>query len=369
MSDHLNGNKKRKRIMRSFKMLEISAVDRPAQSGAKAVIMKRADQSDTFSKLDGSVALTNAVSGAAHTIDLSGINFITGEERVAKGGHTSFQDGHSHPWIMTAEGEVIIGAEDGHTHIVQEISKSTVSDGIPRVVEKEINMPNAQTPEEIQKAHQEKLDALQKQLDLAHKITALNAVSKAYYDALDDTGKGVFIAKSTDEQQTAIKVAEVAKVDQNPVIYTDANGSAFRKNDDPRLVAMAKKADADAKENDFLRKNAIEQDMRKRADTLLSDMPGNSEVKYQLLKAAESIEDKDAREGAIAALKSQNATMANVYQTVGHSVVKAADGSPEAELDQLADDYAKQHNVTEAVAMDKVTQTPKGEQLYNKAFN
>ena len=35
-----------KRIMRAFKISEISAVDRPAQTGARAIICKRADDDD-----------------------------------------------------------------------------------------------------------------------------------------------------------------------------------------------------------------------------------------------------------------------------------------------------------------------------------
>lgn len=37
---------KRRRVMRSFKILELSAVDRPAQAGATVAIMKRADGDD-----------------------------------------------------------------------------------------------------------------------------------------------------------------------------------------------------------------------------------------------------------------------------------------------------------------------------------
>lgn len=118
----------KKRIMREFRIDEISAVDRPAQEGARATLMKRAPAADAPSSAleqllkcgpDESrptpVFMTSAELGHAHLVQLYG---------RARGGSTSYarakgEDGsHEHPWILTAAGTLEIGASGGHAHTV-----------------------------------------------------------------------------------------------------------------------------------------------------------------------------------------------------------------------------------------------------------
>lgn len=113
-----------KKIMRAFKINEISAVDQPAQQGAKAVLMKRHDDSieDEDLVVEKKAALTTSEEGHAHII------YCLEES----GGTTSYSKmpgddkemcGHSHPYIVTDEGKVIIGEAEGHTHTVEAFGK------------------------------------------------------------------------------------------------------------------------------------------------------------------------------------------------------------------------------------------------------
>ncbi len=292
-------DKKKKRIMRAFKMFEISAVDRPAQAEAKAVIMKRAD-----------------------------------------------------------------------------ITKSAVEDGKQRVKKKETNMSDTKTAADIQKAADEKLakvqdqlDAANKVLDVANKVNALGSVVKAHYDTLGDEDKTSFLAKSADDQNTDVEVAKKAAADLNPVVYTAGDGSEYRKNDDHRLVAMAKQADDDRKENAKLRKAAADADLRKRAETDLSNLPGSIEAHMALLKSAESIEDEKLRNEAITTLKAKNESLESAFSDVGSGIAPTGNGTPLGELNDLSKAYAEKHNVSEAVAQDEVLKTDAGSKLYAKAYN
>jgi hypothetical protein len=182
------------------------------------------------------------------------------------------------------------------------------------------------------------LDALKAQVAA---LTALTGVQKAHYDTLDADGKDAFLKMDAGDMDAAIKSAEVEKAAADPVVYTADNGDEFRKSDDPRLVKMAQERDSERKENIRLQKKAEDDALAKRAETELTNLPGDLGVRKALLKAAESIEDEATRTGALDALKAHNAQMAPAFSVVGTSaapdVLKSSDGaSAQAELESLA---------------------------------
>lgn len=121
----------KKTIMRSLTIKELSGVDRPAQVGAKALIMKRADSSKTVKKLEdmtpeaiaalvkrGMAVLTTATDGHTHLVmreDYEGNKVVSGT--------TTWQDEHTHPWIEFDDGTVLIGEVAGHNHEADKESK------------------------------------------------------------------------------------------------------------------------------------------------------------------------------------------------------------------------------------------------------
>ncbi len=396
VQDAQDFSKKQKRIMRSFKMLEISAVDRPAQPEAKAVIMKRQDDTSVeiknpelnnkILKFLGDMILTTAEDGHQHSIYTKEFDYCNNVvSGFSSGGSTSYngatsEDNHTHPWIMTPAGDVIIGEANSHDHssaviskkdqdefkeLLKEITKSAVEDGTKRVDKKETDMTDTKTAAEIQKAADEKLAKVQAELDTATKVNSLNIVAKAHYDTLGDEDKTSFLTKSDEDQANAILVAKQAAEDKNPVVYKSEDGSEFRKNDDPRLVQMAKRDDKREKEMAALRKTNDEASLRKRAEDMLSNLTGTTDDHMAMLKAAESIEDGTQRESAINALKSHNIAMGKAYDTLGSQIVPEVAGTAEADLNAIAKVYQKDHAVTAEVAMAKVLEEdPEAQRLY-----
>ncbi len=114
----------KKKIMRALKINEISGVDVPAQEGALSVIMKRATPEDeNFEKMS---ALTSPDAGHSHLIALNG----SPDGVELNSGFTSYEEGHTHPWVRGAGGEIVIGTArspdggDPHIHRIAFMSKA-----------------------------------------------------------------------------------------------------------------------------------------------------------------------------------------------------------------------------------------------------
>ncbi len=140
----------KRKIMRSFKLNEISAVDRPAQAGARMIIMKRRGEpgydpknsdpgkrgraDDLVEKVftPSIVVLTSADNGHAHAVWVH-----LGD----RGGNTSYgqdpedEHGHSHPWKFTEEGGIAIAMDSGHVHTVSndEVAQAFMAVGAERL--------------------------------------------------------------------------------------------------------------------------------------------------------------------------------------------------------------------------------------------
>jgi hypothetical protein len=165
-------------------------------------------------------------------------------------------------------------------------------------------------------------------------------------------------------------VAEIAKraEETNPVVYTSTlDGTEFRKNDDPRLVAMAKRDDIREKELLKLRADRQNDEFVKRADTELGHLPGTATQKAALLKSIESIEDEDVRKAAHAAVVAGDKAMVAAFNSTGSSTVLPDVGSAEAELDAKAKEYAKANSVDFYTAYEAVSQ--ENPELTKRAIN
>ncbi len=361
---------KRRRVMRHFKIDEISAVDRPAQEGARAVIMKRDDAGDGLAK---GTALTTEINGHAHLVTL-----VTFESEQRNSGQTSYDDEHSHPWIRTADGEIVIGASDGHSHDVGQMSKSKASDGAG-TKEEDDTMPKTteeQEGVEALKAATDRNAELETELAEANARAEMTDVEKAHLDGLDpqldDDARKAFFAAKPGERVSIVAKAVKAEEDARGVAYKADDGTEYTKADDPRLVGQARRSDELARRLEKTTKRADEQDLRKRAEEDLKHLPGTVETRMALLKAAESIEDGDERKAALEALKAQNEQLGKAFKTLGS---KRADGevpaggdegNPQGQLDELAKRYAKDKDVTEAEGYDAVLQTEEGSALYSQ---
>ena len=363
----------KKNIMRKFRMFEISGVDKPAQAGALVSLMKRATPTEEdAADLQKRAGITSATRGHTHLVV---INYEDDYERSGDRTHgtTSYADGHSHPWIMNDQGQIVIGEAAGHTHELVEIgiSQSAAWDFLNKNfnIEKEVG---DMTPEEMKAKAAADLkakadaDAVKKSLEDLQAdnarlavLATMTDVEKGYHASLDDAGKAEFLAKSAADRVTIAKAAEVNKAAADPVIFKSADGQEFRKSDDPRLVSMAKQMDADRKELAISKAAAQNAAFAKTANEDFKYLPGDESVRIALAKAVDGIADETLKAGALAALKAHNAKMAPAFKNVGAGGQGSSDtddgsaAQADAELDALAKSIAAKDGISYYDAYEK----------------
>ena len=369
----------RKRIMREFRIDEISGVDNPAQEGARVAVMKR-DDGEAQSPLrpaqkgigDLADLLTGEEAGHQHGIAVSRYDNQVAFS-VSYGFGPDEERGHDHPIARAADGQYVLGVVAGHPHT---IDQDAMGRAVLALVTKNTagatgtggEMPDEQKDEQQTDASagaEPTVEALQKRLDRANAVIALGSDERAHYDALsDEAAQEAFLVKSADGRRVEIAATQ----DADPVVYTTADGVAIRKSAGDAFIALAKSNDALRKEADALRAEREQEALEKRADVELSHLPGDVKVRAAMLQALEDIPEAAQREAAHNMLKAQNAVMATAFETRGVGI-GPAEGSPDDALAKLAQAYAKEHGVTEAAAYAAVMDTPEGAAVYAKSIS
>lgn len=361
MADHKD--KKKKRIMHKFKLGEISAVDKPAQSPALCVIMKRND-GETIEKRTVLASME-----ALHTHAV----VIDDYAKMNKGGNTGWVDEHDHPFVINDDGTVTIGAAKGHLHFVEknveQITKNGLSDeqitdlGLVLEFSKDIhtaddggqqsaNEDNTMTDAEkaVKKAADD-LTLLKNQLALAILMGSMNDAQKAHHAGLDDAGKEVFLAKSVDDREVIVKAAAKAAEDDNAEVYKTRDGIVFTKADDPRMVTMAKNNDIQAAQIAKSAEVLANVDIAKRATELFKNLSGDVATQTALLKAVDGIKDEEARKSVMETLAKSDAGIGDLLKEHGSSTVVAKAGSADeanGKLEALAKKYVQDNPGTNA---------------------
>ena len=372
----------RKRIMQEFRINEISSVDSPAQEGARVAIMKRAEPRENnlpdgtyplalntavlenvvkreIQKGMGDLAdlLTSEEEGHQHGISIRAYEGSV-EIRVMYSQGPEAKASHDHPVVRSPEGQYPLGVVAGHTHA---IDQAAMSGAVLALVTK----TEGGEPMTTQTDTQPTVEELRAQLARAHAVVALTGEERAHFEALPEEARTAFLAKSADDRMSEIGAVTKAAQDANPVVFTAADGTEFRKSDDPRAIAMAKRLDATEQENAALKARDEQTTLEKRAEAELPHLPGDVKTRAAMLKAIDGIEDEAQREAALGALKAQNEAMSKAFQTYGHGG-QPEPGSPDDQLDKLAKVYAEKNGGTFEAAYMKVADTPEGQALYQQ---
>ena len=407
---------KRRRVMKGGTIKFMSAVTKPAQEGATVVLLKAAgDGGDE--KIEKRSAMTSSDDGHQHSITVDWGNGpmtsgnTSSEKSASEVGGDSY--GHSHPWIVTESGDLMIGMAAGHTHSVGAISKGDaeppaittreeledaivafaksedqpaaaaeirkaataleVTDLLPEEGELATLLKVAATgdqEEETMPGDEKKTPTVEERLE---KLEAANVrlskernlidVEKAHYDGLtDDADKAKFLEKSKDERVAIVKAAADAQTDDD-VVYKSAAGVEYKKADDQRLVEMAKRNDLQDKEMAKMRTDAELVTLNKRADDELGHLPGTTETRAALLKAVDAIPDEDVREKALQAVKAGDVALSKSFESGGHKDGTVAAGA-EQELEALAKSLMKgDSELTPEAAFVKALDTEEGQEI------
>jgi hypothetical protein len=254
--------------------------------------------------------------------------------------------------IMKRNDEV--QAEEGSpepTEASNNLSGDSSADEVGKV-HSEVTMTNEN--ETVEQAVAQEVEELTKRLERAEAINGLSNEQRELFKGMEAEQQDEFLALDSDTRD-----AEVAKAaDANAVVYTDASGAEYRKNDDPRLVALAKQADEERSLRMAAEEAAAAEELAKRA-AAFSHVPGNV---ASLLKAIDSLEESE-REEALEALRAHDANLGKAFEAVGSS------DSPKE--DSVLEDIAKRisgenPSLTPEQAYAQALETPEGMEAYNR---
>ncbi len=197
-------------------------------------------------------------------------------------------------------------------------------------------------------------------------VAGLSADVRKYFDALPEGNKADFIAKSASERDAEIASFEKA----NAVVYTATDGTEYRKNDDARLVKMAKDRDEDRKALAEAQEAAQSAVFEKAATDLVGAIPGEAVHKTALAKSVFGLEP-EVREGVEGILKAANKVYQGSLSTLGtvDVVAKANTGNLSAAqlIEKAVKKCAEEDKLDLLKARQKVMATPEGQALYDIA--
>lgn len=318
-------------------------------------------------------ALLTDVEGHSHLIDLNDNGGSTTSE-TSEGAEYS----HSHSWIRTMDGQVLIGASEGHSHEVRSdgsgISNSPA--GGPSMVATENDMTTAaKTAEHVAAetelaslktevatlkskltASEDKAKSLQTDLDLQKRIALLPESERSHIGCLADGEVVSFLAKSATDRAKEIEAA---------IVYKAGDGTVYRKGEE-KAAGLAKRLDDETAKRIESDNKAKEADLAKRAGEMMQYLPGDAVTQVSLLKRIEAETDTTKRDAELAILRAGNEGAKLMFQRHGSSVAKVAD-DPNTQLEQLAKKYAEDNKVPYGKAYLAVCDTPVGKALFQKA--
>lgn len=344
--------------MQSLSLKELSGVDHPAQEGAKVVLQKRG-AADEPAEVERPVAkvgiLTSSEVGHQHLLDDTNQSGSTSWEYMGIDG--DYRRGHSHPWVKDADGNITIGDALEHGHTIATAKRGTETQTMT-ITQADLDKRDAE------------IKALKAELAKSQRYGLLSDEHKAHHATLRAEEADEFLSKSA----TARAADVTAALEADPVAYECADGTKIRKSHGAFAAVQARKVDELTKANAKLLAESESLVLTKRAETELAHLPKTVAVKVEVLRALNTIADEAIRKEAHEMLAAQSGALAPAFRQVGTQraaevgktgePVGAAGGNPEAQLDALAAEIAKEHKVDIIKAMDMAIETPVGKQLY-----
>lgn len=357
-----------KKIMREFRIDEISVVDRPAQKGAKMTIMKRQDPAlDTIAKYYGEAQqgkdfktlldenenrkkIWEAREEIYPLIDAltTSVNSILADETV--------QDKMSR--VEQNVSDFLVALRDKLPDVEEELTKffeDLNAEYLGNVnKQRENNMPdNTKTVEELTATLADVTKSLEEMTEKLEKAEAARVEAETMAKMSDD--ERAYIAKMSDKDKADLMAMSEAdrkkKMDgmkKNDETVT-VEGKVIAKSavGDETFALYKRMADAEAriaKAEEKAEMAAFE----KRAADEYANLPGTDAEKAAILKAVASLGDEVA--GNIETiLKAANEANAEAFKTIGKNG-SADDNSAEAKLEKRAKEIAKAENISEAKA-------------------
>jgi hypothetical protein len=332
-------------VMKDFELSEISAVDRPAQSEAKAQLMKVLE-----------TAVTTQSDGHAHII----VGLQAGTEGLAeiRSGMTSYNDGHVHAWAMDEAGNILIADAEGHTHQIAALMQKDLQPEALVTQTGEEETASNETAEALGDSGEDGMsdqithEELLKRLEKAERYGQLTDAEKAFMKSLDgEAAQAEFLQMSDEQRADRMESAKEA----DPVVYKSQDGDIFRKSDDVRLVKAAQMLDEERMRRMKMEQKAKKAELEKRAQEL--PLAGELEARVLVLKAIDSLPE-DERVKAEQVLKANADRLSKALETIGTTDGSVEEDPVDAIAKRLRDSDPK---LTYEQAYAKALRTPEGE--------
>lgn len=337
-----------KRIFRSFKIREISIVDRPAQEPALIGIVKRAPALATI--MAKQAVLTSIVDGHQHLLDPCIVD-ESGAGRTSYANKGNDDYGHDHAWVVV-DGKVKLSMNEGHTHDVDVPAESlvailggaaytTIALSAPQNPDKgnltgkiaPANVSNnSKEPTQMDPKDQE-IASLKAQLLKSQKLVELSDAEKSHLNSLPDYARDSWLNKSAIERSKDVEV-----------VYKTHDGIELRRSHGEVAIEMAKRADKAIAEQKEAAAGSVASDIAKRAPVLLKSYPGEENAKALVLKAIESISDAKAKEAGLAMIAAGEAALAKGFTTTGTDAPGGNPSDPQGPQAQFDTLVAKRMN-------------------------
>jgi hypothetical protein len=323
--------------MRSFRLSEISAVDRPAQAGAKMTIMKREFSQDERDQLAASgAALPDGSFPIKSKQDLE--NAIHAVGRASDPGK--------------AKSHIISRAKTlGATDLLPDDWKAGKSLNEVDMTEQEIN-------KKIEEAVVAKTSDLQKLLDEANATIAKAPKKKPVADGDAEDAADGGADEDTEKSKKRFEAAVAAEVEKRVAVVKadeafEAEGVTIRKSEVGETAFKFMKAQAEKIEL---------ADFAKVAEQQFGKLPGEPIAKAKALRAIAKL-GKEDREVVETMLKGGDAALKQGMSEIGHG---ASSSGAQDELNKRAAAYGTEHKLNKYVAMTKFLETAEGRELYKR---
>lgn len=311
----------KRKIMKEFRIDEISAVDHPAQAPAVVTIMKRGTKKEDDMDSDDMPEDEEAMSEKERERKM--------RERK---GLKKDQDEASAPDAADSSNSNSGNSADAVGDVQKEGKMSDTNDQIAE---------------------------LTKRAERAEQIAELSDAQRGIFKGLEGEQADAFLAMTPDQRD-----AEVAKAQEaDSVVYESLTGDVYRKSDDSRVVALAKQADEERRARLAMEAERKQEALAKRAAEL-DKLPGDEDARLAIVKALDSLEG-DERSKAEEILKAANSGLAKAFERSGANGTPAVGGA-EGKLEALAKRIQEEEKVSYAKAYDKALSTDEGKALYTE---
>jgi len=350
-------------VIHEMELSETSGVDVPAQEGARVLIRKRGSgdtstevkKSDDRDQIDRdneefakAIYITTETDGHQHTFSDRGGEVVWGDTDFVEGRESDY---HSHPWVRSDNGEIVLAAAEDHTHEVSEPLRKQAQERIEANMSKK-NDTNVETNTELEDL-KKGLEETKKELTFAKAWGELTDAEKTFAKTLSEDDRKTFATLELAKRNEMMSKAP----DPDPVVFTAHDGTEFRKSAGSAMINIAK-------QNDLLIRQNREMTFRKRAETELPKLPGEDITKMALLEAVESIEDEAIRKSIGEMLAAANTSMSKAFVRAGENPT-GNESNGDAFVKQ-AMEFAKSNKVSLAEAYRQLVHTDEGAAAYQQ---